>query len=105
MYKQCANFGVESVSLLGWKLSGIEHNVRYLSEFSWNPTLGAADFYKNYVRRVYGNGSESIVKAYSDNDAMEATIPCCLAGLPIPITFPTDGRGSSPRSFLRPSRA
>jgi hypothetical protein len=87
MYKQCAKYGVEGVSLLGWKLSGIEHNVRYLSEFSWNPTLGAADFYRSYVRRVYGNGSESIVKVYGDNDAMEPTIPCCLAGLPYPNHF------------------
>jgi hypothetical protein len=80
MYKECANYGVECVSLLGWKLSGIEHNVRYLSEFSWNPTLGAAAFYRNYVRRVYGEGSQSIVNVYGDNDAIETSTPCGYVG-------------------------
>jgi hypothetical protein len=80
MYKECADFGVECVSLLGWKLSGIEHNVRYLSEFSWNPTLGAADFYRVYVRRVYGNGSESIVDVYGENDSIETATPCGYVG-------------------------
>jgi hypothetical protein len=80
MYKECADFGVECVSLLGWKLSGIEHNVRYLSEFSWNPTLGADAFYRNYVRRVYGDGSQSIANVYGDNDAIETITPCGYVG-------------------------
>ncbi|MDO8587565.1 MAG: hypothetical protein Q7T82_11055 [Armatimonadota bacterium] len=75
MYKQCADYGVESVTLLGWKLSAIEHNVRYLSEFSWNPTLTSADFYRNYISRLYGLRSGSIAGIYGEYERYEESTP------------------------------
>ena len=75
MYKQCADYGVESVTLLGWKLSGIEHNVRYLSEFSWNPKLTGADFYKGYVQRLYGKQAKPLIGMYLDYDKYEEFTP------------------------------
>ena len=59
MYRACLEQGVESVSLLGWKLSGVEHNIRYLADFSWNPTLTSEQFYADYVRRLYGQDAAS----------------------------------------------
>lgn len=69
MYRRCADFGVEGVTLLGWKLSGIEHNIRYLSEFSWNPQLTAKDFYAEYVSKVYGPKSKALANIYDAYDA------------------------------------
>ncbi len=75
-YKKAVEFGVESVSLLGWKLSAIEHHVRYLAEFSWNPTLSAKDFYRHFVERIYGQaGAEQIASLYDVYDEWEARTP------------------------------
>ena len=80
-YKKAAEFGVEGVSLLGWKLSGIEHHVRYLAEFSWNPTLSAKDFYRQFVERIYGKaGAEKIASLYSIYDEWEARTPPASPG-------------------------
>ena len=46
MYKGFASYGVEGVSLLGWKLSGIEHNVRAICPSSVGIRRCAADFYR-----------------------------------------------------------
>ena len=75
MYKQCVEYGVESVTLLGWKLSAVEHNVRYLSEFCWNPQLGASAFYRDYVERIYGKGAEKIAELFESYDEWEPTSP------------------------------
>ena len=75
MYKNCLDYGVESVTLLGWKLSGIEHNVRYLSEFSWNPKLTAADFYAEYSRLIYGKEGEKLADLYAANDKLATETP------------------------------
>ncbi|MHB1459142.1 MAG: alpha-glucuronidase family glycosyl hydrolase [Armatimonadota bacterium] len=64
MYKKCAEFGVESVTLLGWKISAIEHNVRYLSDFSWNPKLSAKKFYTDYSARLYGKSAAKLGADY-----------------------------------------
>ncbi|MHB0998642.1 MAG: alpha-glucuronidase family glycosyl hydrolase [Armatimonadota bacterium] len=64
MYTKCASYGVESVTLLGWKTTGIEHNVRYLSEFSWNPKLTAKDFYKEYSTKLYGESAAKLGDDY-----------------------------------------
>lgn len=39
LYKNCEQYGVESVTLLGWKLTGIEHNVSYLAEIVMEPQV------------------------------------------------------------------
>lgn len=80
MYQQCLEFGVESVTLLGWKLSGIEHNVRYLSEFSWNPKLTALDFYKKWSQKTYG--SDKLADIYMAYDKIEPETPPYAPGLP-----------------------
>ena len=87
MYRNSADY--RSRERIASRLEALGHRAQcaYLSEFSWTPTLGAADFYQNFVRRLYGSDSESIAKVYGDNDAMEPTIPCCLAGLPYPNHF------------------
>jgi hypothetical protein len=80
-YRKAAEFGVESVSLLGWKLSAIEHHVRYLAEFSWNPTLSARDFYRGFVERIYGKvGAEQIASVYNIYDEWEARTPPATPG-------------------------
>ena len=80
-YKKAAKFGVESVSLLGWKLSAIEHHVRYLAEFSWNPDLTAKDFYRSYVERIYGKAAvDAITPLYYRYDDWEARTPPASPG-------------------------
>ncbi len=64
MYHKCVEYGVEAVTLLGWKLSGVEHNIRYLAEFSWNPALTADQFYGTYVQRLYGQDAAPLKDAY-----------------------------------------
>ena len=75
-YKTALEHGVESVSLLGWKLSAIEHHLRYLAEFAWNPALTAKDFYADFARRIYGQaGVEPIARLYGIYDEWEARTP------------------------------
>lgn len=75
MYRKCLEQGVESVTLLGWKLSGIEHNVRFLAEFAWNPALTAEQFYGNYVNRLYGQDAAPLKSVYLSYDAMAPHTP------------------------------
>lgn len=75
MYRQCLEYGVEGVTLLGWKLSAVEHNVRYLADFAWNPKLSAAEFYRQYVSRMYGPGATELVDICLEYDAIEPTTP------------------------------
>jgi hypothetical protein len=80
-YKKAAEYGVESVSLLGWKLSAIEHHVRYLADFAWNPTLSAKDFYRQFAGRIYGQESaDKIAALYDIYDAWEARTPPATPG-------------------------
>jgi hypothetical protein len=76
MYRQCVSYGVESVTLLGWKLSAIEHNVRYLSEFCWHPELTAEGFYADYAQKVYGPAAASLAKIFLEYDRFEPDVPC-----------------------------
>lgn len=83
MYRKCKEFGVESVSLLGWKLSGIEHNVRYLSEFSWNPNLTAQSFYTDYCSKLYGPSAAVLGReVYMPYDEAEPHSPGASPGDP-----------------------
>ena len=76
MYRQCAQFGVEGVTLLGWKLSGVEHNLRYLADFAWNAELTAERFYEDYVRRLYGEKAvPEVVEVFRHYDQLEMTLP------------------------------
>lgn len=75
MYRKCLEQGVEAVTLLGWKLSGIEHNIRYLAEFCWNPELSANQFYGEYVRRLYGQDAAPLKGIYLAYDAMAPHTP------------------------------
>ena len=75
MYRKCLAENVESVTLLGWKLSGIEHNVRYLADFSWNPNLTTEEFYKNYITKLYGKEAISLVENYMAYDKFAPITP------------------------------
>jgi biotin operon repressor len=75
MYKQCAEMGVESVTLLGWKLSAVEHNVRYFSQFCWNPQLSASQFYADYITRLYGKEAAPMISIFEDYDRFEPHSP------------------------------
>ena len=80
-YKKAVAYGVEGVSLLGWKLSGIEHHVRYLADFSWNPSLTAEEFYRTFAERIYGKaGAEPLAKLYEIYDEWEARTPPATPG-------------------------
>lgn len=75
MYEKCVEFGVEGVTLLGWKLSGVGQNIRYLSEFAWDPELGTDEFYADYVRRVYGDAAASVASVFKSYDEYEPVSP------------------------------
>jgi hypothetical protein len=69
------------VSLDGWKQSGIEHEIRYLSEFSWNPGLTGRQFYSDFCARLYGEPARSVVSAmYNVYDSTEGSIPAATTG-------------------------
>ncbi len=80
MYKQAAEFGVEALTLLGWKLSGVEHNVRYMADFAWDSELTAKAFYKEYCERLYGSEAARLAATYLDYDAFEPTTPGATPG-------------------------
>jgi hypothetical protein len=75
MYDRCREFGVEAVTLLGWKLSGVEHNVRYLADYCWRPGLTAEDFYREYAKRLYGDRSGAVADLLLAYDRGAADTP------------------------------
>jgi hypothetical protein len=68
MYRQCQGFGVEGVSLLGWKLSAIEQNVRYLADFPWRPQLAAREFYAEYLTKLIGKPAAVLADNFMEYD-------------------------------------
>jgi hypothetical protein len=81
MYKACVANNVECVTLDGWKQSGIEHQIKYLSEFSWNPNLTGANFYSDYCGKLYGEAARTILSnMYSVYDSIEGSIPAATTG-------------------------
>jgi len=51
---------------------GMEHNVRYLAEACWNPCLRPDEFYRGYVRKVFGDHCASeVLKAFTILEQME----------------------------------
>ena len=105
LYASCAEYGVEAVTLLGWKLSGIEHNVRYLAEFAWNPKLTAKQFYDDYASRVYGSGARSIASIYGAYDKLAASQPSYgPAGFAPPNMYLSPGWCSMPVPVLPRSK-
>ncbi|HUI91015.1 MAG TPA: hypothetical protein VLX68_02100 [Chitinivibrionales bacterium] len=81
MYKSCAANAVECVTLDGWKQSGVEHNIRYLAEFAWNPALTGAQFYNEYCQKLYGAQALPVMaNFYQVNDSVEASIPAATTG-------------------------
>jgi hypothetical protein len=81
MYKACVANNVEAVTLDGWKQSGVEHNIKYLAEFVWNPTLIGSQFYADYSEKVYGAPAAStLTNFYIVNDSLEPTIPAATTG-------------------------
>ncbi|MHB0998643.1 MAG: alpha-glucuronidase family glycosyl hydrolase [Armatimonadota bacterium] len=85
MYRKCEDYGVECVSLLGWKISGIEHNVRYLADYSWNPKLTADAFYKDYVSKMYGSNAGEVADIFSIYDSMDPKMPPATPGFAAPM--------------------
>ncbi len=79
MYDKCVEYGVESVTLLGWKLSGVEHNVRYLSEYAWNPELSGNEFYSSYIEKTFGSKNSKLLEIFNDYDAFEPYSPPAAA--------------------------
>lgn len=75
MYRQCLEYGVEGVTLLGWKLSAVEHNIRYLADFCWNPKLTAAEFHRAYVTRLYGEPAKPLAEVYDAYDKGDPFTP------------------------------
>jgi hypothetical protein len=80
IYKGCFNNNVECVTLDGWKQSGVEHNVKYLAEFNWNPTLTGSQFYSAFCQKLYGSTSPALYNYYYVNDSLEPTIPAASTG-------------------------
>ncbi len=75
MYRKCLEYSVEAVTLLGWKLTGVEHNVRYLADFCWNTSLTAEQFYTEYVGRLYGQDAGSLKDIYLAYDTAATVTP------------------------------
>ncbi len=81
MYKACAANNVECVTLDGWKQSGVEHNIKYLAEFVWNPSLTGAQFYSDYCTKLYGAAAATtMLNFYNASDSSEASIPAATTG-------------------------
>lgn len=81
MYKNSVTAGMECMSLDGWKQSGIEHTVRYLSEFSWNPGLTGKQFYSDFCAKLYGEPARSILSnMYIVYDSIEGSTPAATTG-------------------------
>jgi hypothetical protein len=83
MYKACVTNNVECVTLDGWKQSGVEHNIKYLAEFVWNPTLSGTQFYADYCSKVYGapaSAASTLANFYGVNDSLEPTICAATTG-------------------------
>ncbi len=78
MYKRARKHGVEAITLLGWKLTGVEHNIRYLAEWSWQPALSAEGFYTAYARDVLG--SASLAPVLWEMDRLEPDTPGATPG-------------------------
>jgi hypothetical protein len=69
------------MTLDGWKQSGVEHNIKYLSEKNWNPTLTGRQFYTDYCGKVYGTAAVStLANLYNVSDSVEPTIPAATTG-------------------------
>lgn len=75
IYRQCLDYGIEALSLVGWKLSGIEHNIRFMADFAWHPGLTAEQFYRDYVSRLYGQDSAPLADLYMTADAKSELTP------------------------------
>lgn len=81
MYKNSVTAGMECMSLDGWKQSGIEHEIRYLSEFSWSPGLTGRQFYSDYCAKLYGEPARSMLSnVYNVLDSIEGSIPAATTG-------------------------
>jgi hypothetical protein len=81
IYKGCVANNVECITLDGWKQSGVEHNIKYLAEFVWNPTLTGSQFYADYSRNVYGQqAAATLSNFYYVNDSIEPSIPAATTG-------------------------
>lgn len=50
--------GCPGVIALHWRLRDPEESAAYVSRFTWNPDLSIEDFYRRYVRDVYGESFE-----------------------------------------------
>lgn len=75
-YRRAAEYGVEGMSLLGWKWSGTEHHQRYLAEFAWEPNLTAAAFIKRFVGHIYGPAVvEEMAALYARYEVWEQQTP------------------------------
>jgi hypothetical protein len=81
MYKNSVIAGMECISLDGWKQSGIEHTLRYLSEFSWNPGLTGKQFYSDFCAKIYGEAARSTLSTiYNVLDSIEGSTPAATTG-------------------------
>jgi hypothetical protein len=81
MYKACATNGLECISLDGWKQSGVEHNIRYLADFSWNSALTGTQFHSDYSAKLYGEAARTTMSTfYNYYDDIEDTMPAATTG-------------------------
>ncbi len=98
MYDWCRDYGVEAVTLLGWKLGGVEHQISYFAVYAWDPTISAEDFYASYSKRFYPDMQEDANEMFLAYDKVDPEVPgssgfhtqpMCLsvgwAGLYIPL--------------------
>ncbi|NQU24122.1 MAG: hypothetical protein HQ567_22800 [Candidatus Nealsonbacteria bacterium] len=71
-YRDEAESGVERLMLPCRNVSGMEHHVRYLAEFTWDPQRTADKFYTEYVRRLYGEAAvPAVADLYRQYDASQ----------------------------------
>ncbi len=81
IYTGCVSNNVECMTLDGWKQSGVEHNIKYLAEFNWNPKLTGRQFYTDYCGKVYGSAAVStMANFYNVSDSVEPTVPAATPG-------------------------
>ena len=73
---------------------GMEQNEKFLAEGAWKPSLNPQEFYRNYVRRIFGEAAApEALKAYQTLEANEEFLgwtgnynfPCCSVPAEISI--------------------
>jgi hypothetical protein len=65
LYSGALEHGVAGHAMQVNRARGQEHNEKFLADAAWKPQMTPADFYRDYVRRIFGNAAApQVLEAY-----------------------------------------